>query len=75
MVSLLKTANMELHKVPRGSKIKVKSDIKVPPGAPEIQEEQILIFNHIDGMYSHCLDLNGNVVHLDAWAEVELVND
>ena len=44
---------MELHKVPRGSRIKVKSDIKVPPGAPEIQEEQILIFNNIDGMYSH----------------------
>ena len=75
MVSLLKTANMELHKVPRGSKIKVKSDIKVPPGAPEIQEEQILIFNHVDGMYSHCVDLNGNAVHLVAWAEVELVND
>ena len=35
---------MELHEVPRGSKIKVKSDIKVPPGAPAIQEEQILIF-------------------------------
>jgi hypothetical protein len=66
---------MELHKVPRGSKIRVKSDIKVPPGAPEIKEEQILIFNNIDGMYSHCLDLNGNVVHLVAWAEVEIVND
>jgi len=66
---------MELHQVPRGSKIKVKSDIKVPPGAPAIQEEQILIFNHIDGMYSHCLDLKGNIVHLVASADVEIVND
>ena len=66
---------MQLHEVPRGSKIKVKSDNKVPPGAPEIKEEQILIFNNIDGMYSHCFDLNGNVVHLAAWAEVELVID
>jgi hypothetical protein len=66
---------MQLHEVPRGSKIKVKSDIKVPPGAPEIQEEQILIFNHIDGMYSHCLDLKGNTVHLVAWAEVEIIDD
>ena len=66
---------MELHEVPRGSKIRVKSDIKVPPGAPEIQEEQILIFNHVDGMYSHCLDLKGNTVHLVAWAEVEIIDD
>jgi len=66
---------MELHEVPRGSKIKVKSDIKVPPGAPAIQEEQILIFNNIDGMYSHCVDLKGNVVHLVAWAKVEIIDD
>ncbi len=66
---------MKLYEIPRGSKIRVKSDIKVPPAAPAIEEEQILIFNNIDGMYSHCLDLKGNVVHLVAWAEVEIVND
>jgi len=66
---------MKLYEVQPGSKIKVKSDIKVPPGAPNITEEQILIFNHVDGMYSKCLDLSGNIVHLVAWAEVELVND
>ena len=64
---------MKLHKVPKGTKIKVKSDIKVPPGALKIQEEQILIFNHVDGMYSHCLDLKGNIVHLVAWTEVEII--
>jgi len=66
---------MKLYDVPRNSRIKVKSDIKVPPGAPEIQDEQVLIFNNIDGMYSHCLDLEGNVVHLVAWAEVEIINE
>lgn len=57
---------MKLYDVPRNSRIKVKSDI---------QEEQILIFNNIDGMYSHCLDSEGNVVHLAAYTEVEIINE
>lgn len=66
---------MKLYDVPAGSTIKVKSDIKVPPEAPQIKEEQILMFNGIDGMYSHCTDFNGNIVHLVAWAEVEVIDD
>lgn len=29
-------------------------------------------FEHVDGMYSYCLDESGNVVHLIAWAEVNI---
>lgn len=29
-----------------------------------------LFFDHIDGMYSYCLDANNEVVHIRAWAEV-----
>ena len=66
---------MELHKVPRNSRIKVLGDIKVPPGAPEIKAEQELNFSHIDGMYSYCTTDDGEVVHLVAWAKVEIIND
>jgi hypothetical protein len=31
-----------------------------------------LFFDHIDGMYSFCLDEKGNVVHLSASADVEI---
>lgn len=66
---------MKLYDVPRNSRIKVLSDIKVPPGAPDIKVEQELNFSRVDGMYSYCTTDAGEVVHLVAWAEVEMVND
>ncbi len=29
-----------------------------------------LFFDHIDGMYSYCLDANNEVFHVAAWTEV-----
>ena len=64
---------MELYNVPRNSRIKVVGDIKVPPASPTVEEGEILNFRSIDGMYSHCTRDNGEVVHLVAWTEVEIV--
>ena len=64
---------MKLHNVPRNSKIKVLGDIKVPIGSPNIKEQEVLNFSHIDGMYSYCTNSNNEVVHLAAWTEVEIV--
>jgi hypothetical protein len=66
---------MELYNVPRNSRIKVISDIKVPPGAPQIKAGDELNFRSIDGMYSYCTTDTGEVVHLVAWAEVEIIDD
>ena len=66
---------MELYKVPRNSRIKVKTEDKVPPGAPQITEGEELNFKNIDGMYSYCTRDNGEVVHLAAWTEVEVIDD
>lgn len=66
---------MELHKVPPNSRIRVISDIKVPPGAPEIKPGDELNFRSIDGMYSYCTKDTGEVMHLVAWAEVEIIDD
>jgi len=66
---------MELHEVPRNSRIKVIGDVKVPPGAPQITAGDELNSRSIDGMYSYCTTDTGEVVHLVAWAEVEIVND
>ena len=65
---------MKLYDVPRNSRIKIIGDKKVPPGAPELIEGQELNFRNIDGMYSYCTTDDGDVVHLVAWAEVELIN-
>ena len=33
-----------------------------------------LFFDHIDGMYSYCIDEYGNVVHPAAWTMVEVLS-
>ena len=66
---------MELYQVPRNSRIRVVIKDKVPPGAPVIEEGEELNFRSIDGMYSYCTRDNGEVVHLAAWAEVDVVNE
>ena len=65
---------MQLHSVPRNSRIKVIVEDKVPPAAPQINEGEELNFHRIDGMYSYCTRDNGEVVHLVAWTEVEILN-
>ena len=64
---------MKLHEVPHGSKVRVIGEAGMPPDSSEIKENDILYFDHIDGMYSYCKDSKGNVVHLVAWAEVEIL--
>ena len=38
-----------------------------------VEEEEILNFRSIDGMYSYCTRDDGEVVHLAAWTDVEIV--
>jgi hypothetical protein len=52
---------MKLYEVPRKSYIML--------------EGNQYWFDHIDGMYSFCHDMKGNIVHLAAWTEVEVVEE
>ena len=65
---------MKLHHVPNGSKVRIISGAKAPPAHRGFVDGEVLQFSHIDGMYSYCEDSDGNVVHLVAWAEVEIVD-
>jgi hypothetical protein len=64
---------MKLYDVPRNTKIRVMEDAKIPPAHRDIDEDEILMFHHVDGMYSLCSDSQGNAVHIAAWTEVEIV--
>jgi hypothetical protein len=55
--------------------VKVIAGIKVPPSSPVIEKAEELNFSHVDGMYSYCTRDNGEVVHLAAWTEVEIIDD
>ena len=50
---------MKLYEVPRETYI-------------TLGDGSILLFHSIDGMYSCCTDSEGNIVHIVAWAEVEI---
>ena len=64
---------MELFTVPRNTRIRVIEAEAPPPGGLVPSNGEEYNFSHIDGMYSYCTDDNGNVVHLKAWTEVEIV--
>lgn len=67
---------MKLYDVPRESYIRVLEDVYTPPGSPKIKAGDVIFFDHIDGMYSFCMDKDKKyVLHLAAFSEVELVND
>jgi len=51
---------MKLYEVPRNSKI-----LADPYG--------VIDFHHIDGAYSYCTDRYGNVIHLSASMEVDVL--
>lgn len=72
----MKTDNkIKLFEVPRDSRIRVtleESDLPVGYRLPEPIEME-LNFSRIDGMYSYCTDDDGNVIHVKAWKEVEVL--
>lgn len=37
------------------------------------KDSKPFLFHHLDGMYSYCTDLHGNVFHPAAWTDVEIV--
>ena len=52
---------VKLHDVPRNSVVSIEAVPDLP-----------FFFDKIDGMYSHCRELNGDVFHIAAWTKVFL---
>lgn len=49
-------------------KVRPRSYVKLP--WMDGLDGDVLFFDHIDGMYSYCLNAKNQVIHLQAWAEV-----
>ena len=67
---------MKLYDCKNKSWVRItESNPQSPPVALELQNNQEIFYDHIDGMYSYCKDKEGNIVHLAAWTEVEYAED
>lgn len=64
---------MKLYDVKHNSKVRLKSTESGPVASIDPEVGEVYTFHHIDGMYSYCKDPQGNVVHLPAWSDVEVV--
>lgn len=58
-----------------GMKIRLVEDADVPPAHKAVRAGEVLTFSHIDGMYSLCYDSEGDIVHIAAWSEVEVIKN
>ena len=66
---------MKLYDCPRNSVVRIIGNSSSPPGALEVQPNEVIKFYHIDGMYSYCKNEEGIIVHLPAWQEVEVLKE
>ena len=67
---------MKLYEVPQRQNVRVRvveESVKTPPSARTAHTNEVLTFDHVDGMYSFCMRGDGEIVHLAAWTEVEIV--
>lgn len=64
---------MKLFNVPEYTYIRVKEDTYTPVGGLLSNTGDVLKFIKIDGMYSICKNHAGEVVHLAAYADVDIV--
>jgi hypothetical protein len=63
---------MKLYKVPKNTWVIPTEETRAPPGARPVSVGEPVLFHHIDGMYSYCVDVWDNIVHLPAWQEVTI---
>lgn len=66
---------MKLYEMPRNTRVRVVEATSPPPDGEAVLEGEVVMFHHIDGMYSYCTNEEGQVVHLKAWTEVSRVLD
>ena len=65
---------MKLYQAPRFSYLKIiDNDIIVAPMSCPLNYD-IIYFDNIDGMFSVCKDIEGNIIKLAAWTKVKVTD-
>lgn len=68
---------MKLYEVPNKTWVRLYEGQgeEHPIAHRDFEDDEELFFDHIDGMHSFCIDKDGELVHLKAWAEVEVLDE
>jgi hypothetical protein len=69
MISEIDIADYDVLPVSKLYNVKPRSFIKLP-WMDGTGIDEVVFFDHIDGMYSYCINMKNEVMHLQAWAEV-----
>lgn len=64
---------MKLYELQQNTFFKMKENGHIPPDALQTNLETVYKLHNLDGMYSYCTDVSGNVFHIAAFDEVEVV--
>ncbi len=64
MISEVDIADWERLPIQELYKVEPKSWVEL------VVTKDVLFFDHLDGMYSYCQDMMGNILHIAGWSEV-----
>jgi len=65
----------KLYECERGTKFQVHEQAQTPPDCLPAENNVVYRLRNIDGMYSYCTDIEGNVVHIAAFTDVEVLDE
>lgn len=69
MISEIDIADFDVLPARKLYKVRPRSYIKLP-WMEGTGIDEVIFFDHVDGMYSYCVTMNNEVIHLSASAEV-----
>jgi hypothetical protein len=65
---------MQAYEVPNGKKVVIVDDtVYYAPVSRMVSKDDILTIVNLDGMYSNCLDSNGDRVYIAAYTDVKII--
>ena len=65
---------MKIYKLKPGSIVKITDEgVCTPPSSPQVETNDIVTLIKLDGMYCSVKNVDGIIVFVAAWTEVEIV--
>ena len=65
---------MKIYELKPGSIVKIIDEsVRTPPSSPQVKTNDIVTLIKLDGMYCSAKNIDGMLVYVAAWTEVEII--